>query len=444
VNDFNDKDVYVNPDIKNIEPDRYLVNALNGKAEVLAVIGRQRELTLHSLNTYKLSVKVIDKLRSTYQDEESKLLISEEEKTTFQKTVGIATLLYENTGDKKYLEEAFQYSDKSKSAVLISSMRDIQAQHFGKIPSEILALEKKLKLNIGTFRRFIYEEKQKVEPDQQKINGWESRVFEFTVRYDSLTGLLEKSYPDYYKLKYSEPSVKITDIQKALENDRVLIEYMLSDTLLYTFAINNKSFDLFTQTIDSGIYKDIKVLVSATNNNSMFSTTEQDYINYSKSAYSLYNKLIKPVRSEFNEKKLVIIPDGELGYVSFDMLLTEMPDTGFMDYRKLPYLIKDNIVSYSTSAILQFSGFQSRERKASRNFLAMAPSYDNLTANKTYFTDENGQKVYLLPIPGVEAEMAGIKNSMFARKITGEKATESRLKKRLQNTMYCTWPCIHL
>lgn len=428
--DFNERDVFINPDIKNIEPDRYLVNALNGKAEVLAAIGGNTNL-LHSLSTYKLSVQVIDKLRSTYQDEESKLLISEEEKTTFQKTVGIATRLYEKTKDRKYLEEAFQYSDKSKSAVLINSMRDIQAQHFGKIPNEILALEKQLKLNIGTFRRFIYEEKQKVEPDQEKINGWESRVFEFTVRYDSLTGILEKNYPDYYKLKYSEPSVKIADIQKALEDDRVLIEYMLSDTLLYAFAINNKTISLFTEKIDSGIYRDIRVLVSATNNNSMFSTTEQDYINYSKSAFNLYNKLIKPVRSEFKEKKLIIIPDGELGYVSFDMLLTEMPDTGFMDYRKLPYLIRDNIVSYSTSAILQFSGFQSRERKASRNFLAMAPSYDNLTANKTSFTDENGQKVYLLPIPGVEAEMEGIRNSMFARKITGEKATESRFKKEV-------------
>ncbi|MGE5316930.1 MAG: CHAT domain-containing protein, partial [Chloroflexota bacterium] len=428
--DFQDKNINSNPDIKTIEPDRYLVNALNGKAEALAKKGENNNLIL-SLNTFKLSVQVIDKLRSTYQDEESKLLISEEEKSTFQKTVGIATLLFKQTNDKKYLEEAFQYSDKSKSAVLINSMRDMHAQHFGKIPDKVLQLEKQLKLNIGTFRRFIYEERQKMNPDQNKINEWESRVFAFTVSYDSLTGSLENNYPEYYKLKYSEPNVSISSIQKSLEPDRVLIEYMLSDTALYTFAIDKKSFNLFTQPVDSSLYNEIKTLVSTTNSNSLGNTNESDYINYSKAAYNLYNKLIKPVRTKFSEKKLVIIPDGELGYISFDMLLTSLPDTTFMDYRKLPYLIRDNIVSYSTSAILQYSGFQQKERHATRNFLAMAPSYDNLTVNKTSFTDENGQKVYLLPIPGVEEEMKGIQNSLLATKVRGEKATEKRFKKEV-------------
>lgn len=427
---YDNKNVTSNPDINLIEPDRFLVNALTGKAEALALMGGNNNLNL-SLSTYKLSVKVIDKLRSTYQDEESKLLISEEEKTTFQKTVRVAAKLYSVTGDNKYLEEAFQYSDKSKSAVLINSMRDMHAQHFGQVPEQILDLEKQLKLNIGTFRRFIYEEKQKVNPDQNKINEWESRVFEFTVRYDSLTGILEKSYPEYYKLKYTEPTVSIATIQKALEPGRVLLEYMLSDTTLYTFAISKNHFRLFTQSIDSGFLHEVRALVAATNNNSLSSTTEEDFIEYSKASFFLYNYLIKPVRSQFNEQKLVIIPDGELGYISFDMLLTELPDTTFMDYRKLPYLIRDYVVSYSTSAILQYSGFQKRERHATRNFLAMAPSYENLTANKKFFTDENGQKVYLLPIPGVEEEMKGIKNSLFATKIRGERATEKRFKKEV-------------
>lgn len=429
VPDFNNEDFNVNPAINTIDPDRYLVNALSGKAAALAGLGGSN--LVNSLNTYKLSVQVIDKLRSTYQDEESKLLISDEEKSTFQKTVDIATRLYRNTNNQSYLEEAFQYSDKSKSAVLINSMRDVQAQHFGKVPEDILDLEKQLKLNIGTYRRFIYEERQKVAPDQNKINEWESRVFEFTVRYDSLTGILEQRFPEYYQLKYSEPNVSIASIQKGIGPDEVLIEYMLGDTLLYEFAIDKNTFRLFTQPIDSGFYRDILTMVSATNNSSLSSTTEEDYISYSKAAFNLYNKLIKPVKSSFKEKKLVVIPDGELGYISFDMLLTELPDTTFMDYRKLPYLIRDNIISYSTSAILQFSGFQKKERNATRNFLAMAPSYDNLTATKKSFTDENGQKVYLLPIPGVEEEMKGIQNSLFVRKIKGERATEARFKKEV-------------
>ena len=431
VTSFNDKNISSNPDIKIIEADRYLVNALHHKADALALLGSRKNL-VKSLETYRLSVKVINKLRSTYQDEESKLLISGEEKSTFQKTVDVAVKLFRMSHDEKYLAIAFEYADKSKSAVLINSMRDVEAQHFGQIPEEILSLERKLKLNISSFRRFIYEEKQKPAPDQGKINGWESKVFDFTVRYDSLVNFLEVKYPDYYKLKYSEPTVSIKAIQNQLENDRALVEYMLSDSMLTTFVINKYHFKVFTQPINSTFKKDIQVLAASTTNNSMMSPTEQDYAAYTGSAYRLYKILIQPIEYSFHEKKLIIIPDGEIGYISFDMLLTKPVSASNMDYRKLPYLIRNKVISYSTSAILQYSGFQKRERKATRNLLAIAPSYENLTDSvKTAFTDENGKKVYLLPIPGIEKELKGIKHTLSAKTIEGKDATEERFKKEV-------------
>lgn len=431
VPEFNNTDISANPDIKIVDPELYLVNALNGKSDALNR-KKEKKYLVQSLEAYKLAVKVLDKARSAFQDEESKLMISELSKFNFQKTVELSTSLYNLTKDEKYLIEAFDYCDKGKSAVLISSMHELEAQHFGKVPVDILSLEKDLKLNIGTFKRFIYEEKQKVRPDISKISGWESKMFDYTVKYDSLNKVLEKNYPEYFKFKYSQPVVSLDNIKKSLESDRALIEYMLTDSLLYIFAIDNKSFKLYTEQIDSVFYKDIQSIVAATNNNSMFSATEKDFITYSRSGYRLYEKLVKPFRNDFDEKKLIIIPDGEIGYVSFDLLLTSMPDTSFMDFRRLPYLIHEKVISYSTSALLQFSGFQQRERKATRNLLAMAPSYDNLTTSgKTAFTDENGNKVYLLPIPGVEKEMEGIKTGMFARKIKGADATEAKFKEEV-------------
>lgn len=426
--DFNNHNIYSNPDVANVTPDRYLVNALNGKAQALAETGNIKDL-IEGLNTYKLSVKVIDKLRSNYQDEESKLMVSDETKFTYQMTVDVAVKLYQQTKDETYLSEAFTFSDKAKSAVLINSMHDVEAQHFSKVPSDILSLEKELKLKISTFRRFIFEEQQKPEPNAGIISNWESRVFEFTVRYDSLVGILEKNYPDYYAIKYTEPSVSIKAVQQSLGPKSVLVEYMLSDSVLHAFAIDKNTFKVFSEPIDSSFYHNIETLVAATVNNSMFSTTEKDYIKYSKAAYSLYGKLLKSVMHEFKEEKLVIIPDGEIGYISFDMLLTSLPDTTLMDYRKLDYLLREKTVSYSTSAILQYSGFRKRERNASKNLLVMAPSYDNLVqGTKRGFADENGNIVYLLPIPGIERELEGIKTSVLAKKIRGEKATEECFK----------------
>ena len=428
VKDFNDKNLTSNPSVKQIEPDRYLVNALNGKAEALSIISDENSLN-NSLETYKLSIAVIEKLRSSYQNEDSKLLLSEDERKTFLSTVNIASRLYKTTGNRKFLEEAFLYSEKGKSAVLLASIRDIEAKQFGRIPENIQQREKKLKLDLGSYNRFTYEERQKPNPDENKIKFWESKIFDLEQKYDSLVALLEKDYSDYYNLKYKEPDLSIQKIQSQIEPGRALIEYTLSDSLLYIFVVNQKRFDLITHRLDSSFYKNISTLRNATNSSDMMSLKKEDYINYTQAAHALYNDLLKPCKGIIDEKKLIIIPDSELGYISFDMLLTEKADTNKMDFRLLHFLILDHTISYSASAILQYSGLNKHLKKATRNLLAMAPSYNNLTnLEKDGFIDENGNKVFLLPIPGVEAEIKGIKKALSGRTLNGTDATEKNFK----------------
>ena len=425
---FNDHNISSNPDFNTIEPDRYLVNALNGKAEALSLTGNQDDLK-NSLETYKLAIKVVEKLRSTYQNEESKLLLSEDERKTFLNTVKVATNLYQQTGKKEYFEEAFSYSDKGKSAVLFASLQDIEARQFSSIPKVIQDIEKKLKLDLGSYQRYTYEERQKVQPDEAKLRFWESKIFEFETKYDSLTKVLEKEYPDYYSIKYKEPDVSIEKIESQLEPGRAVIEYTLTDTLLYIFVIKKGKSDLITQIIDSSFFKNISTLRDATTSNDLMSIKKDDYDKYTKAAYALYNDLLKPCMKIVDEKKLIIIPDSEISYISFDMLLDAAPDLSVMDFRTLPYLIRNYVISYSASATFQFSGLKTSHKKATENLLAMAPSYENLTdLKKDGFTDENGKTVYLLPIPGVEEEIKGIKKSLSGKTLSGQIATEKKFK----------------
>jgi len=428
VKDYNNSNFSTNPPETAIDPDRYLVNALNGKAEALSLTGKEINLK-NSLDTYKLSIKVVEKLRSTYQNEESKLILADDERKTFLNTVKIATSLYRLTNKKQYLEEAFKYSDKGKSAILFSSIRDIEARQFGKIPDKIQNIEKELKLDLGSFNRYIYEEQQKPQPNENKIKFWESKIFDLEGRYDSLIKVLEKDYPDYYSLKYKEPDVTIEKIRKQLEPGRTVIEYTLSDTLLYIFVINKGGFEVITHSIDSSFYTNINALKDATNSGDLMSIRKEDYLKYTKAAYALYNDLLEPCKELIDGKKLIIIPDSEIGYISFDMLLDAAPDTTTMDFRNLPFLIRNYLISYSASATLQFSGIQTKEKKASRNLLAMAPNYDNLTNLKeSGFMDENGKTVYLLPIPGVEEEIKGIKKALSGKTLAGSNATENHFK----------------
>lgn len=431
--DFKDTTLLVNPDETILIPDRYLINALNGKANALFLMARADNninLMQKSLETYQLSVKAVEKLRAMYQNEESKLQVSDDVRITFLQTVNVAVELYKMSGKVHYAEQAFKYADKAKSAVLLSSMLDVEAREFGKIPANILKLENQLKLDLGSYARYIYEEQLLPKPDNEKIRLWEAREFELRVKYDSLILFLEKEYPEYHALKYKEPQLNIQSIKDNLEPGRTLIEYALADTMLYTFVVNKEKFDVISRRISPQFRENIQTLTSTTQSDGFMSIQKSDYLNYIKAAHSLYVDLLEPLSTISSDKKLIIVPDAEIGFISFDMLLTAAGDSTTMNFKNLPFLIYSHTISYSTSAALQYSGIHKNERNPSRNLLALAPGYDNLTnLEEDGFVDEDGNTVYLLPIPGVENEIREIRKIASGTSLLGKKSTETAFKK---------------
>jgi hypothetical protein len=62
---------------------------------------------------------------------------------------------------------------------------------------------------------------------------------------------LESDYPEYYKQKYNNEIVSLTQLQKALDKKEAVLEYVLADSTLYTFTITKDTFALLKQNVDS-------------------------------------------------------------------------------------------------------------------------------------------------------------------------------------------------
>ena len=65
--------------------------------------------------------------------------------------------------------------------------------------------------------------------------------------------------------------------------------------------------------------------------------------------------MIKPIENYIKGKSLIIIPDGILATIPFEALLTDIPENDKIDYRNLPYLIREYPIDYAYSATLLFS-----------------------------------------------------------------------------------------
>jgi len=445
--DFDEKDWTQNPNIQNSFSNSQMLEILKHKADALRQLAEvetnsgERETAMkylkNSLGTYEQAIEVIHLLRNGYLNQDSKLALAENEQSTYFETVDVATKLYEKTGERHYLEQAFEISERGKSATFLSALRDLKAQKFGGIPDSLRNQEETLKSEIAAYKAFIFNENNKDKPDSTKLGRWQSKVYELEQNYSDLIHLFEQNYPNYYNLKYSDDVVTVDKLQNYLKHRDALIEYAVNEPEngkpgeLITFFVTSQKCEVKRQVLNGSYNKDINAFLGFLRNPDVLNTNRKTYSEYARSAYSLYKLLVEPFASEIQGYGLIFIPDNKLAYLPFDGMISSMPDTTHMDFRKLHYLIKDYPISYSYSATLLYQYFKS-DATAPRNLIAFAPDYSK-GATVDINAIRDGVRENLSPLPGAKEEVQGITKLISGDVFDNAKATESNFKKDAGN-----------
>ncbi|MDP4206818.1 MAG: CHAT domain-containing protein, partial [Bacteroidota bacterium] len=347
------------------------------------------------------------------------------------KTIETAYKLYEHTGNRNYLYLAFEYAERSKAAVFLSSIRDLEAKHFSGIPDSLLVQEENIKQEISFYKDQIFQLKQSGRPDSNRLKLWTNILLKKTQEQEDLTHYFEKNYPRYYSFKYNSKVTGVNEIQQKLKIKDVLVEYVVNKkkpsegkSELYCFTISKDNFQVTKSNADQNYDHAVKIVQHFLINSNAGATKKKDYQNYSLSAYHLYNKLLAPFQKTLKDKNLIVVPDDQLAYIPFDALISQMPDTTKMDFRKLHYLIKDYPISYSYSATLLFDR-EKKGRAAKNSVLAFAPNYSIKEKNFRQPTLWS----HLLPLAGAAAEANNISKIFRADIFSGKQASEYNFKK---------------
>ena len=334
--------------------------------------------------------------------------------------------LYKKTKTTEDLDEAFLLSEKGRSAILLSYLRDKEAKNIGRIPENLQNQDASLKSEIYFYNKQIHDQKLAAQPDDAKMKMWNSRVFDLSRKQDELIKSIEKNYPAYYNLKYDNSVISVDEIKKQLSPKQALIEFTLTDSILYSFVVTSGNSQLVTASIDSSFYNKLQVLRTQLTGKDYNNYSTSDFREFVQASYGLYKKLLLPLKSAIRGKELIIIPDGELGYLSFDILLTSLPDTIKPTYRKLPYLIKESAISYAPSATTFFDELNRKSTKNNGEILAFGPDYgaDNSVLDQK---DENGKELRkTLPnITNTQDEIKSLKEYFNVKAFLGKNATEN-------------------
>ncbi len=426
-------DIYSNPDVSKSISKIYLLKVLKQRASAFQLFysktKNNKDLDA-ALNNYNLAVKLIEQLRLEYQDQNSKLYLSEIENITYDDAEHLAIKLWDITKESKYKEKAFEIAERSKSALLLSAIRDAGAKGFGGIPPELLKKENELTRDIAFYREQIYEESRKESPDSAKLDMWEKLIFNLTNQNEKLTGTFEKEYPKYFALKYNTSVTNIKEINAKLPKDCSLIEYMVSDSFLYIFLIQHNESKIFIKKTDSTFFHSLTMLLKKITKVDPTNHNFRDYMDYYSSATILYDYLIAPIKPRINSNHLIIIPDDILSFVPFEILIPP-GDSGEIqepDYRNLDYLIKDYAISYAYSSTMLFENQWKIKKSAVNSLLAFAPVYHGSDRLSMRGNPRSSYRKDLAPIPGATEEVNQIIRLIHGKAFINESATEKNFK----------------
>ncbi len=262
--------------------------------------------------------------------------------------------------DNEYLQEAFRYVEKSKNLVLLQSINEVSAKAYSGIPDSVLQLENEL---LG--RIHFYSHAVEMEKIRGKESASEGKLISLKKSYKTLIETLEKKYPHYYGLKYSEEIPAVSGLQSALGKETAVLVYFRGDHFNYRFTLLHDKLEL-----DKLETADMDDLITGLRKGI---TLRLDDV-YREKAEKLYRLLIPEVLPG-EVTNLVIVTDGEVSLIPFEALLSVQADKS-RDYSDWPYLIKRYTVRYAPSMALWSKLNNPPENKSSSNsFLGFAPVF---------------------------------------------------------------------
>lgn len=376
-------DLYSLPTLKNYFNADILLSCLRAKAIALEALHFEKSLNTRDLkgaiDTYKLCDELISIIRRQRLSEKDKLKLGEISKEVYENGIRLSLTLSEQSFKRKeYLETAFEFTERSKSSVLLEAITETKAKKFSGIPADLLNLEDSLKDEIS------YIEQKLAQPENAADQELKDLLFVFQNEYRDFISGLEAEYPQYYDLKYSSSLATVSDVQKGLNNQSALLSYFIGEEEIFVFIITKKGIRA------SRIPKDDSFEKHATGiRNAIKYNVTSTFIN---SAKALYDQLIPKLSSGITE--LVILPDGVLGTIPFEALIRS--DSESNEYASSPFLIRDYHISYDYSATL-FTHRTSNDSDADQKILLIAP------------VEFGNNEVRMSTLPGSEKEVDEIR-----------------------------------
>jgi CHAT domain-containing protein/tetratricopeptide (TPR) repeat protein len=292
--------------------------------------------------TYALASDLLDRVRhETIRGEADRLRHGVDWSAITPYRVGLCRRLFEVAGDPADLATAFQAAEQGRARVFLEELAASRAGLLGGVSPDLRAKEAELLRRLREYDlRIAREESNPGKGDTPLPKLWERRQ-QTEAELLKLVSEIEKRFPLYAALKYPKPC-SVEEARACLEPNEVALHFVVGKKKSYLLLLEArptsgdkaKGLAIYPLTDRDAIADAVAALA------------DPDTLGLPARVRGLgaelYARLLAPLADRLRGRDLVIVPDGRLGYLPFE-LLVEPADGGGR------FLVENHRIRYAPS-----------------------------------------------------------------------------------------------
>lgn len=379
-------DIRITDDVKNPDPNDVfskiqLLNLLDIKLQLLQqsfVITGERIYQKAFLQTSRDILKTFDLLKNEFDSKVDKRFLAEKAYPIFHRILETVFIAYKEDRSKETLQLALAIAEKNKDFVLLEALRNSQATQYGNVPKDVLEREYQLRAEITNVEKQLFD-------TTANESGYSDTLFQLKQEYFDFLDTLKVKYPKYHELKYQNRILNLEKIRiQLLEDNQTLVSFTMAEDHLYAIIINGSKEDFLKLPFNEFDREAIRTFYGLLSRPSINGSEKEIH----ELGNTLYEKILQKPLENYVAENLIIIPDGELHYLPFDLL----QENG-------SYLLETKSIGYGNSVT---SLLELKEKPSSKknNLLAFAPSFSGVVTEslerqfgKLLYNDDEVHKI---------------------------------------------------
>lgn len=294
-------------------------------------------------------------LQENNYSEEGKIRQESDYYPEYEKAINLASDLYAQTADKKYVDYILKWSESHKAIALmnvISQKRELYTSDA--FPKPVQELNDLYMLYNGIKNKLLKLDLDTIKADrnyrQNLLNSLEKTNSDIDVLKEKNKDIVSAYLNPMERINYPEEEIK----KYLKEKNAVLIDYFIGNDKIHITLVSNQEETVYSTKLKQADYKSIDSF-------NLFNRKFKGPVDTGLSR-RIYDLILGPIENKLTSKHLIIIPDGILYRIPFESLV---------DSSGRILLEKHSIQYEYSSKLLLKKGF----KESRSNYAGFAPDY---------------------------------------------------------------------